>query len=94
MLSGAPTTKPQLISALRMLGMRQPATREELSALEADCIELSQVISRMAWASCMPESIWHYLSDADVRFKDPTYADAQQAQFAAALIRWEHEAAI
>ena len=84
----------QLISTLRTLAMRVPETREELTALERDCTSLLVKIQ-----SCpnlgkeMPHIIWHFLADADIRFKDPSYAQTQLATLRKALTKWEHESA-
>jgi len=39
------------------------------------------------------KAIWHFLSDADIRFKDPRYAVMQLEGLRLALAKWEHEIA-
>ena len=90
----SPTTPKQVISALRLLSMREPATREELSTLQADCISLMlQLQSTPSLGHNMPEAVWHFLADADIRFKDSIYAQQQLSGLRAALAKWEHECA-
>ena len=60
-----------------MLAMRDPATEDALAILVNDCGELSQVIQLTPALHGVPEAIWHFLSDADIRFKDPRYAVMQ-----------------
>ena len=89
-----PTTREQLISLLRILAMREPTSREELSTLQNDCALLVQHIqSTPSLGHEIPESVWHFLSDPDVRFKDPRYAEMQLAGFRLALAKWEHKVA-
>ncbi len=39
----------------------------------------------------MPEIVWHYLSDADIRRKDQVFATAQTDALLGALVEWEGE---
>lgn len=38
----------------------------------------------------VPHVLWHYLEDADVRMKDPRYAESQTLHVNEALRRWEN----
>jgi len=90
----APSSRSQLISTLRVLAMRDPASQEELDELVNDCASLSQHIQiSPALASSVPKVVWHFLSDADIRFKDPRYAAMQLEGFRSALAKWERESA-
>ena len=72
--------------------MRDPATQEELVKLQDECLSLGEHIrSTPSLGAEVPESVWHFLSDSDIRFKDPAYAKAQLVGFEHALVRWEHE---
>jgi len=89
-----PKTPKQLISALRILAMREPTTREELSTLQSDCTSLLlQLQTSPSLGHNMPHAVWHFLADADIRFKDPAYAQMQLTGLRAALAKWEHECA-
>ncbi len=85
--STAPLTRPELIAALRALADRTPQTKEELILLEADSLILSERIGKSPGLDNVPELVWHFLTDADVRFKEPLYRAAQLE----ALERWIRE---
>lgn len=60
----APSSRRQLLSTLRVLAMRHPASREELDALVNDCTLLSRHIQHSpALVDDVPEEVWHVLSD-------------------------------
>ena len=37
----------------------------------------------------VPEAVWHFLSDVDIRFKDPSYATVQLAEISSVLDKWQ-----
>jgi len=39
----------------------------------------------------MPEVAWHFLSDADIRYKSPEYGNVQTSELLSALGEWEAE---
>jgi hypothetical protein len=86
-----PTSRDQVASVIRSLAGRRPRSREELSALEKESLELALHIQKRTSLHDVPESIWHFLSDADVRFKDAEYARVQLAQLSEALEIWTRE---
>jgi transcriptional regulator len=86
-----PTSRSEVAAAIRSLAERLPRSREELSALERDSVELAIHIQKGTTLHDVPETIWHFLSDADVRFKDPEYARLQLAQVTEALDIWARE---
>jgi hypothetical protein len=82
----------QLIANLRALAERQVATSAERDAAIADCSALNAEISLdPELANIVPETVWHFLSSADVRFKDSSYAITQLSALASSLIYWERE---
>lgn len=90
----APSSRRQLLSTLRVLAMRHPASREELDALVNDCTLLSRHIQHSpALVDKVPEEVWHFLSDPDIRFKDPRYAAIQLEGLRSVLEKWERESA-
>lgn len=69
--------------------MRVPSTTGELAALVSDCCDLSQHIAATPGLHETPEAVFHFLSDADIRFKDGQYAAMQLDGLHAALAEWE-----
>jgi hypothetical protein len=48
------------------------------AALVAECTRVALELGRAsASAAAVPHGVWHYLSDADVRIRDPGYAKVQ-----------------
>jgi hypothetical protein len=89
-----PTSPKELISALRDLATREPADLEQLHALVAESTELKlHISSSPSLSNNTPEIVWHFLSDADIRFKDHRYATVQVADFLSALAQWERRGA-
>lgn len=84
-----PTTTRHLIAALRELATREPQCREELAALEQECVALTLRIGDMPCLGAVPEIIWHFLADPDIRFKDAVYAQEQRKGLAAVLAACE-----
>lgn len=87
-----PGTKTELAAYLRTLAARAPVTRPELFALERDCVSLALHLQNSRAISDIPEVVWHFLSDPDVRFKSPEYAQDQLAALASALEEMEQHA--
>jgi len=80
----------QLIADLRALGERQIATRAERDSVIADCVALKADIGLdPELANVVPETVWHFLSDADIRFKDSRYSIVQLPALATCLAAWE-----
>ena len=90
----SPTSPQELIPLLRRLADRAPASRDELRTLQGEFAELAAHISvTPSLANSTPEAVWHFLSDADIRFKDPAYAKAQLVGYLSALAQWERQSA-
>lgn len=78
--------RDEVLATLRELAAARPSNPVELNALQARCASLSQrLLSHADLADQMPEIVWHFLSDADIRYKDPRYAQLQFAQMDALL---------
>lgn len=56
--------------------------------LESECIELMRQIGNCDLANNCPDIVMHYLTDVDIRYKDPEYANYQNPLFTAALDEW------
>jgi hypothetical protein len=76
-------TRSDLARDLQALGERAVRTEDELDGWYSQAKEVYDKL--MADASVtlgMSDFVWHYLSDADVRFKDPRYAKLQNERLA------------
>jgi hypothetical protein len=72
-----PTFNELLISALRALAARPLTNRKELAAwrLEADRLEVSFTPEQ---SDAVPDFVWHYLADADIRLRNAGYRADQE----------------
>src|SRR3954464_10093137 len=86
-----PTSRGDVADALRSLAARAPKSHEELSALEKESVALAVHIQKRTTLHDVPEAVWHFLSDADIRFKDAEYARVQLAQMSEVLERWARQ---
>jgi hypothetical protein len=82
-----------LVAALRELARRTPADKAGLAALENDTLLLRRHIQHTPVFGDVPETVWHFLDDADIRFKDRDYAALQLADLERCLSRMESGAA-
>jgi hypothetical protein len=83
-----PTSKEDVIAAVRALAARTPRSQEEMRAIEAEGVALALHLQKHTPLSDVPEAVWHFLSDVDIRFKDPRYSEAQLGNLDAALASW------
>jgi hypothetical protein len=83
-----PSSKEDVIAAVRALTSRLPKTGDELAILQGECLDLALHIQKRLVLE-VPEPVWHFLSDADIRFKSSEYARVQLAEVSAALAAWE-----
>jgi hypothetical protein len=90
-MNAVPTSRDEVIAAIRRLADRAPQTREELSALEMESVELALHIQKRTSLHDVPEHVWHFLSDADIRFKEPKYAQVQLVLLHEVLKDWAAE---
>jgi hypothetical protein len=87
-MTALPTSKDAVVGAIRALAARVPRSRDEMKALEAESVALALHIQKHTSLFDVPEAVWHFLSDADIRFKDSRYAEAQLAGFDDVLTAW------
>ncbi len=88
-----PENIPELVAVLRALSERMPTTHTELAQLEQESLALALHIQMSKSLGSMPETVWHFLSDADIRFKSPEYAQTQVADLSLALVALEQQGA-
>ena len=81
-----------MIAAVHDLAARRPQSRDEMSTLERESVALALHIQRRTTLHDVPEAVWHFLSDVDVRFKDSKYAEMQVAQITKVLDQWAAQA--
>jgi hypothetical protein len=86
-----PTSRDEVIAAIRALAARAPKSREELAALQQESVNLALHIQKRTSLHDVPEDVWHFLSDPDIRFKDPKYAQLQIARINEVLDGWASE---
>jgi hypothetical protein len=90
-----PTNQTELAAIVQQLAATRPISREELSDLQTRCMSLSRYLATSAPKDLeVPEILWHFLSDADIRFKDPAYAESQIAGLLAAFTDWQAKSAV
>jgi len=82
----------EFIESLRAVPERVPKNKEEMKILENDCILLMKQIGDFGFSNTCPDDVWHYLTDVDIRFKDPEYSKYQLPLFIAALNEWASQA--
>ena len=81
-----PRTQDEIFAALREIAATRPSGKSELQDLESRSAALSRHLAAHGdLANQVPELVWHFLSDADIRFKDPHYADLQLSQMSVLL---------
>lgn len=79
-----PYTKSELAADLRALGARDIASKADLKGWYSFA---NRVAAKLRSSSAevlgnVPELVWHYLSDADIRFKDERYREMQEEEIA------------
>lgn len=89
-----PTTAAELRNTLRKLARRPLTDGGDYVHVQRACLLLSMYLKDSAPAEVgklMPEIVWHYLFDVDIRHKDHAYAVAQTDALLSALVAWEAE---
>jgi hypothetical protein len=81
-------TKPALIALLRSMADEAPSSTEGLKALEEKAWELWQRVKASPAVYDAPPEVWHFLSDADIRYKDPRYHALQRERLLEVLDAW------
>jgi hypothetical protein len=80
----------EIISQLIELPNQKPKNKDEMLFLNRQCLDLNLKISILDFYDC-PSEIRHYLSDADIRFKDEKYAENQTKEFLDAIDSWKNK---
>jgi hypothetical protein len=86
----APTTKAELVDALRQIAALRPTDKASMRLAAKDAAALAIHVQKHMKGLEVPEIVWHFLSDVDIRWKDPKYAAIQLAQLDALLAEWSH----
>ena len=84
-----PTSRDEVIAAVRGLAAHRPTSRSEVADLERESVALAVHIQKHTSLHDVPEAVWHFLSDVDIRFKDPSYATVQLAEISSVLDKWQ-----
>ena len=72
-----PITRNELARALEDLAKRKPENKDELTQLQAELFALGERIEKSEVCDQVPHEVWHFLFDADIRFKEQDYAASQ-----------------
>jgi hypothetical protein len=81
--------KLEVITRLRELAKQSPSSREGLKLLVDDSVTLGLAIRDQYRGHDVPETVWHFLSDADIRFKESQYRVIQLRELEEILRTWE-----
>ena len=74
----APMSAEDCVREIEGFAAREPATKTELIQLEAELLVFGERIKSSSISNIVPHFLWHFLADADIRFKDPEYAAGQR----------------
>lgn len=67
-----------LVRALERLRSTPPRSRDDLQSWYAAARDLeANLVSTSGLGAEVPEFLWHYLADADIRLKDASYGESQ-----------------
>jgi hypothetical protein len=66
-----------LTSALQALAARPLTNRKELAAFRLEASRLEESFTPEQ-ADSVPTFVWHYLADADIRLRNPSYRSDQE----------------
>ena len=79
-------SKNDLIRDISRLMSQEPVNKPQLKQWYVEAKHVQQMIcSEPELANVVPEIVWHYLIDADIRLKDLDYAAEQRAILLEAL---------
>jgi hypothetical protein len=73
----SPTFEEFLVGALEALAARPLANRRDLAAWRAEANRLEQSFTPEQ-ADSVPDFVWHYLGDADIRMRNPIFRVDQE----------------
>lgn len=86
-----PQTTSQVRAALRELAAKRPGSASELGRVQRGSLLLRLHIQSHGLGTEMPEIAWHFLSDADIRYRSPDYGVAQTEGLLSALDLWQQQ---
>ena len=84
-----PLSRADLLRQLRLLASKEPSSEGDLAQLEAELFALGERVRLSEYCNEMPHLFWHFLSDADLRRGDATYAAQQRALLLTWAADWE-----
>jgi hypothetical protein len=79
----------EILSQLIELPNQKPKNKDEMLILNRNNLDLILRINALGFDDC-PSEIRHYLSDADIRFKDEKYAEYQTKKLLDAIDSWKN----
>jgi len=84
LMTDNPSLNERLISALQALAALPVTNRKQLAAWKLEADQLEQSLTEDE-ADFVPQFVWHYLADADIRLRNPGYRADQERQLEQAL---------
>lgn len=87
--SSRPIDRQELFRELRKAMARTPHDKSELAELEAELYILGERIRISPVCNETPEIVWHFISDADIRFEDAEYRWTQCGAVEDCINHWE-----
>ncbi len=79
----------EIASRLRTLQQASPTTKDGLAAWYSESRVFAQWLELQPSAVDLPEEVWHYLHDADIRVKDPERREQQDKMLSAIIASLE-----
>jgi hypothetical protein len=83
-MSDDPTFNDRLIAALRALAALPVTNRKQLAAWRLEAERLTESFTPDE-EDAVPEFVWHYLGDADIRLRNPGYRADQESKLERAI---------
>jgi len=80
--------KNLVLACLRRLLESEPASVEQVSSWYQRAEFIKNVLRSSSYEIGVPHVIWHYLDDADIRIRDPRYAEAQVLAVRRSIDEW------
>jgi len=84
LMTDDPTFNERLITALQALAALPVTNRKQLAAWKLEAEKLEQSLTEDE-ADYVPQFVWHYLADADIRLRNPGYRADQERQLEQSL---------
>jgi hypothetical protein len=80
--------KNLVLACLRRLFESEPASVEQASGWYQRAEFIKDVLRSVSYEIGVSHVIWHYLDDADIRIRDPRYAEAQVLAVRQSIDEW------